>query len=147
MTQQIGLRPATPADSELCYQLHRAAMRGVVEAIWGWDEAEQRNYHRRGFDPASTRIITLDGHDAGVLIVHDRPGEIYLARIELHPDHQGRGIGTHLIRQLLAEAPVVLEVRTVNQRAHALYQRLGFREISRENGKIRMRAVSRRPAV
>ncbi|HJP80556.1 MAG TPA: GNAT family N-acetyltransferase [Pseudonocardiaceae bacterium] len=144
MTQQLGLRPATPADSELCYHLHRAAMREVVEAIWGWDEADQRGYHDRGFDPALTHIITIDGQDAGALIVHYRPEEIYLARVELHPDHQGRGTGTHLIRQLLAEAaarhqPLQLDVRTVNPRAHQLYQRLGFQEVSREDGKIRMR--------
>nr|WP_253668178.1 hypothetical protein [Streptoalloteichus tenebrarius]BFE98846.1 hypothetical protein GCM10020241_05220 [Streptoalloteichus tenebrarius] len=30
----IELRPATPADAELCYQVHHAAMRVYVDAIW-----------------------------------------------------------------------------------------------------------------
>ncbi|MCI2420721.1 GNAT family N-acetyltransferase [Saccharopolyspora sp. K220] len=149
----VGLRPATPADSGLCYELHRAAMRGYVEAIWGWDEAAQRDYHQRSFDPTCTRIITIDGRDGGVLIVDYRPAEIYLGRIELHPDYQGRGIGGHLIQQLLHEAatrhqPLILDVLTVNPRAYQLYRRLGFQEVGRygENSiKIRMRAEPARP--
>jgi ribosomal protein S18 acetylase RimI-like enzyme len=124
-------------------------MRGYVEAIWGWDEAVQRAYHDRGFDPAHTRVITIDGHDVGVLIVEYGPAEIYLGRIELHPAYQGRGIGTGLIQRLLREAAtrhqaLTLDVLTVNPRAHRLYQRLGFREVGRhgdDNVKIRMRAA------
>lgn len=148
---RTGLRPATSADRELCYRLHRAAMHDYVEAIWGWNEAEQRDYHQRSFDPAGTRIITVDGRDVGVLIVDYRPHEIYLGRIELHPDHHNRGIGSLIIRQLLREAairrqPVVLDVLSVNSRAYRLYHRLGFQEVGRhgKNGlKIRLRAEPR----
>jgi hypothetical protein len=31
----VALRPATPADSEFCFQLHKAAMGGYITAIWG----------------------------------------------------------------------------------------------------------------
>ena len=144
----VGLRPATQADSAECYLLHQAAMRPYVEAIWGWDERDQRAFHDRAFDPDHTRIITVGGHDAGVRIADYRPDQIYLGRIEIHPDYQGRGIGRHLIGQLLQEAaergqPVELDVLAVNPRARALYQRLGFHEINRhgpDNIKIRMRA-------
>jgi len=30
----VALRPARPADSEFCYQLHKAAMGDYVAAIW-----------------------------------------------------------------------------------------------------------------
>ena len=33
-----ALRPATPADSKCCFQLHKAAMGDYVTAIWGRDE-------------------------------------------------------------------------------------------------------------
>ena len=94
----IGLRPATPADSEFCFQLHKAAMGAYVTAIWGWDDAVQRDFHTRAFDPGQWQIITADGADAGLLIVEYHPAEVYLARIELHPDHQGHGIGATLAR-------------------------------------------------
>ena len=47
----VALRPATPADSEFCFQLHKAAMGDYVAAIWGWDEQRQRDYHTRSFNP------------------------------------------------------------------------------------------------
>jgi hypothetical protein len=90
------LRPATPADSEFCFQLHKAAMGAYVAAVWGWDEADQRDYHERSFAPDGWQIITVDGADAGILIVEYRATEVYLARIELHPHYQGRGIGAQL---------------------------------------------------
>ena len=144
----VALRPATAADSEFCYQLHKAAMGGYITAIWGWDEQVQRGFHARAFTPARWQIITADGTDAGMLDVEYRPGEIYLARIELHPDQQGHGIGTRLVSALLDEATekgqdLVLDVLTVNHRAQTLYQRLGMTEVARHgdnNIKITMRS-------
>jgi ribosomal protein S18 acetylase RimI-like enzyme len=145
----IALRPATPADSEFCFQLHKAAMGDYIGAIWGWDEQRQRDFHIRRFDPDSWQIITADGADIGMLNVDHRPTEIYLSRIEIHPDYQGHGIGTRLISALIDEAgqrgqDLVLDVLTANHRAHALYQRLGMKEVARhgdDNVKITMRSV------
>ena len=147
----IALRPATPADSEFCYQLHKAAMGGYVTAIWGWDEQVQRDFHTRAFNPGRWQIIAADGADIGMLDVEYRPGEIYLARIEVCPGHQGHGIGTRLISALIDEAgqkgqDLILDVLTVNQRAMALYQRLGMTEVARHgDGNIKITMRSTRP--
>ena len=147
----VALRPATPADSEFCYQLHKAAMGGYVTAIWGWDEQAQRGFHARAFNPGRWQIITADGADIGMLDVEYRPGEIYLARIEVCPGHQGHGIGTRLISALIDEAgrkgqDLILDVLTVNQRAMALYQRLGMTEVARHgDGNIKITMRSTRP--
>jgi ribosomal protein S18 acetylase RimI-like enzyme len=143
----IGMRPAIAADSEFCYQVHKAAMGDYVTAIWGWDDQAQRDFHTRAFNPDRWQIITADGEDIGMLDVEHRPGEIYLARIELDPRYQGCGIGTRLISALIEEAAqkgqdLVLDVLTVNHRAQALYQRLGLTEVARHgdnNIKITMR--------
>jgi ribosomal protein S18 acetylase RimI-like enzyme len=150
----VALRPAKPADSEFCFRLHKAAMGDYVAAIWGWDDQRQREFHDRAFTPGRWRIITANGTDVGMLDVEYRPGEIYLSRIEIHPDCQGRGIGTRLINMLLDEAgqdgqDLVLDVLTVNHRAYALYQRLGLQEVARHgdgNIKITMRSAGPRPA-
>ncbi|MEU1597490.1 GNAT family N-acetyltransferase [Streptomyces sp. NPDC005708] len=74
-----------------------------------------------------------------------------MARIELHPHYQGRGIGAQLIQSLIDTAAqrsqgLILDVLAVNTRAHAFYQRHGFREVARcgeNNRKIRMRFTHR----
>ena len=147
----VALRPATPADSEFCFQLHKAAMGGYITAIWGWDEQRQRDSHARSFNPGRWQIITAGGTDIGMIDVEHRPAEIYLARIEILPSYQGHGIGTRLIGALADEAQqngqdLVLEVLTVNHRAYALYQRLGLREVGRHGDgsiKIIMRSAGR----
>ena len=144
----VALRPATPADSEFCFQLHKAAMGGYITAIWGWDEQRQRDSHARSFNPSRWQIITAGGTGIGMIDVEYRPAEIYLSRIEICPEHQGRGIGTRLIGALIDEArqngqDLVLDVLTVNHRAQALYQRLGMTEVARHgdgNIKITMRS-------
>jgi GNAT superfamily N-acetyltransferase len=142
----VALRPATPADSEFCFQLHKAAMGDYVTAIWGWDEQRQRGHHARSFNPGRWQIITVGGTDVGMIDVEYRPAEIYLSRIEVHPSYQGHGIGTRLISALIDEArgkgqDLVLDVLTVNHRAQALYRRLGMTEVARPSEvKITMRS-------
>lgn len=142
-----GLRPATEADREFCFALHEAAMREYVAAIWGWDDAVQRDFFDQGWDPSITRIVSLDGRDVGVLKLEEGDDVTYLALIEIHPDHQGDGLGGRLVRDLVADAqrhgrPVELDLLAVNTRAAALYRRLGFVERYRHGDddiKIRMR--------
>ena len=151
-TPALALRPATPADTEFCYQLHKAAMGEYITAIWGWDEQVQRAFHDRAFNLRRWQIITTGQADIGMLDVDYRPGEIYLSRIEIHPGHQGHGIGARIISALLEEAQrtgqdLVLDVLTVNRRAQALYRRLGLTEVARHGDrgtKVTMRSVHHR---
>ncbi|MFE8950590.1 GNAT family N-acetyltransferase [Streptomyces sp. NPDC007856] len=126
-------------------------MGAYITQIWGWDDHVQRGFHTRVFSPGRWQIITVDDADAGMLHVEQRPTELYLARIELDPDYQGRGIGSRLIRTLLHQArrqdkDLTLDVLAVNQRAHALYRRMGLHEIARHGeNNIKIRMSSRPP--
>lgn len=121
-------------------------MGDYIAAIWGWDEKEQRDYHARAFAPGTWQIIVADATDVGMIHFERRTAEIYLSRLEILPDHQGKGIGTRIIQELQARAterrcPMTLDVLAVNTRAHRLYQQLGFTEIHRHGKdgiKIRM---------
>jgi ribosomal protein S18 acetylase RimI-like enzyme len=147
MSEALDLRPATDADRDFCFALHEATLREYVAAIWGWDDAVQRECFDRGWDPSITYIVTLDGADIGVLKVEEQAEIIYLGLIEIRPDHQGGGVGARLVQGLVADAArrgraVELDVLNVNTRATALYRRLGFVEQYRhgdDNIKIRMR--------
>jgi GNAT superfamily N-acetyltransferase len=120
-----------------------------VTAIWEWDEQVQRDFHTRAFHLDRWPIITAAREDVGMLDVEYRVAEIYLARIEIHPGHQGHGIGARIISALIDKAgrrgqDLVLDVLTVNQRAQALCQRLGVKEVARHGDnkvKITMRST------
>ena len=147
----IALRPATADDAEFFFDLHEASLGPYVDQIWGWDDDEQRAYLTRNLVLERVRVIVVDGVDVGRLDVEEGDDEVFLALIELAPDHQGRGIGGRLIRDILDRADgkrVTLSVLEVNRRAYQLYRRLGFTEVSRDGVapevRIRMAAGSKR---
>jgi ribosomal protein S18 acetylase RimI-like enzyme len=127
----ITFRPAAEADRDWLRELKHTTFREAVERQFGWDQAWQDDYFERTFDPAKSQIVQVAGQDAGVIGVERRPGELFLADIELAPQYQGRGLGTALIRDLQRQAaadalPITLQVLLENHRARSLYERLGF---------------------
>jgi ribosomal protein S18 acetylase RimI-like enzyme len=125
-----SLRQATAADYDFLYDLHVSAMREHITATYGWDEAFVQNHFRDHFDLTRSQIVVVNGREAGVVAVERRSSEVYLANIEVMPAYQGRGLGTAIIRDILAGAqaaglPVALQVLKVNP-ARRLYDRLGF---------------------
>jgi ribosomal protein S18 acetylase RimI-like enzyme len=66
------------------------------------------------------------------------PKLLRLIDIAMLPEWQGKGIGTHLIRDLIGERlPVVLHV-AIDNPARALYERLGFEVKAAEGIYLRM---------
>ena len=134
MLQRVSLRPATIKDAEFVFLVKKAALGEYIAQTWGWDEAFQREFHSRDYQPEETQIIAFNGQDAGWLVASESETECRLDDIYLLPEHQGLGIGSHLIRSLLADAarkskPMKLQVLKVNSRARLLYERLGFQVV------------------
>jgi ribosomal protein S18 acetylase RimI-like enzyme len=107
-------------------------MRAYVEATWGWDEAWQAEHFTQHWNPRAVHVIQSDDRDVGFLRVTKEPDRIVLQAIELLPEFQGRGVGSHVVRDLQQQATttgctLVLQVLKVNTRAKVLYERLGFR--------------------
>lgn len=148
----VALRPATGDDAEFFFSLHKCALGPYVDQVWGWDDDEQRALLTGRLVLDRVRVIVVDGVDAGRLDVEERDDEVFLALIELTPEHQGRGIGSRLVRELIDHADgksVTLSVLGVNDRAQRLYRRLGFTEVSRDGVapevRIRMAAEPVQP--
>jgi ribosomal protein S18 acetylase RimI-like enzyme len=132
ITMALVFRPALSSDGPLLYRLMREAIGPYVTQLWGWDEAFQQERWARVFDPSRWQIIADGRQDVGGLELEHRPDELYLANLLIFPEHQGRGIGTAVIRGLLSTShaegkPLRLQVLKVNP-ARALYARLGFVE-------------------
>ena len=124
------LRPATDTDREFLWDLLVATMKEYVAQTWGWDEEDQHRRFRENFPPARYRILVVDGNEVGAVAVERKPAEVFLASILILPEHQGKGLGTAVIQDILRDAeqlglPVSLRVLRVNP-AISLYERLGF---------------------
>jgi ribosomal protein S18 acetylase RimI-like enzyme len=127
------LRSARHDDRDFLYALNEATMREHVEHVWGWDDQEQVAFFEDRFHPDGWQVIEANGEAIGVLIVEESEDEIYLAEIQIAPAWQGRGIGSSVMRSLMKRAaasgkPLTLRVLHVNDRARALYERLGFQK-------------------
>jgi ribosomal protein S18 acetylase RimI-like enzyme len=136
----LRLRRATDADAQFCFTLHEAAMGPVVSAVFGaWDHDVQRALHEQWFDPNRVQILEVGDIPVGVLDVYERDDHVYLARIEVLPEWQGRGIGSSVVADIVATAASVrLDVFAVNVRARALYERLGFGVTAAHDARIEM---------
>ena len=138
------LRPATADDRDFVVRLTRAALGPYLAETFHWDEAALASYFADQFDPSGGQIVQVDGVDVGELLVEVRPGELFLARIALLPDWQGRGIGTAIVRGLIdcareLESALVLQVFTSNPRAASLYESLGFVRTEETDTDVSMR--------
>jgi ribosomal protein S18 acetylase RimI-like enzyme len=92
------------------------------------------------------QIITVDGVDVGWIQVAESPTEIRLQQFFISPDQQRAGIGTDVLRKLLAtwraaEKPVALNVLK-NNPARRLYERVGFSVVGEAGVKYEMKLSS-----
>lgn len=127
---RIIFRPAKDEDREWLWTLKRATMREYVAAVFGWEDEAQRRMFEAKFEPARLRIIQSEGRDVGLLEYEERADHFFLARLEILPVFQNRGIGSAVIGAVIetaqAEAKGVrLQVLRSNP-ARRLYERLGF---------------------
>jgi ribosomal protein S18 acetylase RimI-like enzyme len=136
----VHLRPVEDADRVFLVELY-ASTREAELAQVDWDEATKRAFvehqfnaqdaHYRGNYPGATLdVIEVDGVPAGRLYVHRGASDIRIMDIALAPAFRGRGIGTALLRELMAEADesgrkLSIHVE-LNNPARSLYDRLGF---------------------
>ena len=133
----VTTRPATQADYQFLYTLHKRALGPYVEATWGWDEASQGKLFRDAWEPTANQVVLLGGEPIGCLRVEAHDDHVFVDYIALIPEHQRYGIGASLMRQLQAAAatrglPVRRNVLTVNP-ARALYERLGFAVVGEDD--------------
>jgi ribosomal protein S18 acetylase RimI-like enzyme len=115
------LRLAQPQDADRLFVIHELAMRSLVEQVYGrWDDRVQRAMHSEWLRSSTVQVVENDDVIVGALHVRWEPDHAYLGRIELAPEHQGRGLGMRLISDLIDQATaqslneVRLEVWGVN---------------------------------
>ena len=134
------LRAATEADRDFLMEVY-ASTREAELAMVPWDAAAKRlfvehqftaqdRHYKQHYHDTSYDVIVADGEPAGRLYVARWQREIRIVDITLLPAFRGRGLGTWLLRELMAEADTTgrklsIHVERENP-ARRLYARLGF---------------------
>jgi len=139
-TGRVDLRPVCAADHAFLGQVF-ASTRAAELALVDWDEtvkdafirqqfAAQDRHYRAAYPDASFQVILVGGEPAGRLCVDRQPEEIRVVDIALLPGFRGRGVGTAIMEEVLAEADASRTVVTVHvlrdNPAQRWYHRLGF---------------------
>ena len=127
----ISFKPVSVSDGPFVETVYFETHRWIIEALFGWrgDDIEREKF-RESYDADNMKIILEGGIPIGWWTVQRSTSEIHLEAIYLLAAHQGHGVGTRLIRNLVAEAqaagiPVRLSTAKINP-ARELYARLGF---------------------
>lgn len=139
----LARRPATESDTDFARQVHHRAYREVVERQFGpWVEDEQDRFFAGDWAGGGFEIVLCDGTPCGYVCVEDRGDDVLVRELVLLPEFQGHGVGTAILREVIDLARsrrVRVRLGTFYQnRAVALYRRLGFQEIGRTQTHVLM---------
>ncbi|MDJ0910444.1 MAG: GNAT family N-acetyltransferase [Woeseiaceae bacterium] len=133
MTINYLLRDVEDGDIEWLCGLNDESYRDVIIRQFGnWDEDFQRQWFNKKWDrnrPA--KIVLVGSKPIGVIVLEQKDDHDWLDEILIKADYSGRGIGTSLIQDLIADARarnrrLRLRVLTENHDAKRLYERFGF---------------------
>ncbi|GAA4784485.1 GNAT family N-acetyltransferase [Microbacterium gilvum] len=120
------LRPALASDVGWIAELRADVLREDLARLGRYDPVRVRERFRSGFSPALTRVIVVDGEDAGSIAVRTADDGIWIEHFYLAPHLQGRGIGTGVLAHVLSAGGVHRLNVLQGSPARRLYERHGF---------------------
>ncbi|MEA2297907.1 MAG: hypothetical protein QOF77_843 [Solirubrobacteraceae bacterium] len=150
---RVSRRASAPADEPFLTEVFAGTREDELALLAAAPELQadfagsqsrlQQRVYAETYPGGAFEVVLLDGAPVGRLFVGRGDDEICLVDIALLPRHRGAGIGTHLLRELQAEAAatgatISLHVG-VRSQAQRLYRRLGFVVTAATEVHLRMR--------
>ena len=140
--RDIQMRPAKPEDLDFAWDLYRRLMKPLAEELLAWNDERQKAVVEPEIENGQASIIVVTGRQAGWLHVRETPRSVELCQIYILPELQNLGIGSLLLARLIEKTKrqgktLTLEIMK-NNRAKALYERLGFVQTGESDFKIGM---------
>lgn len=144
MTGVWRTRVADGGDRAAVWALYETALRGHIEAIWGWEASWQQADFARAFATSATLMIERDGVVCGYCQLDLHAPVVYLRMLVLAPEARSQGIGAALLRAILqrtraAGRSLRLRVFKVNEAAQRFYAREGWLAESSDDVAIYLR--------
>jgi N-acetylglutamate synthase-like GNAT family acetyltransferase len=138
---EYTLRRAGPDDIPYIYALRERTMKKQFAGTFGWNETQQRSMAEDHID--KTQIIMAKEQRIGVVKVLRENDRYLLHQIQVEPEYQGKGIGSHIISEFICLAeeeklPFDLWVIKI-AKAKTLYEKLGFKLIEEHEHNCLMR--------
>lgn len=105
-------------------------------AFLRWQFTLQRTHYANHYADSDFGIVECRGTPAGRLYLYRGAGDIRIVDVSLLPEFRGQGVGGLLLAAVFTEAAatdrsVSIHVEHFNP-ARRLYERMGFRELSRD---------------
>ncbi|MGW2825676.1 GNAT family N-acetyltransferase [Streptomyces sp. NPDC001443] len=124
------LRPAAETDIEVIAELRADVMRPDLERLGRYDEHRVRQRLRDSFSTRYTSVVMADREFVGCVTVRPRDDRLWLEHFYLAPSHQGRGLGSAVLRTVLGRTDAQGMTVGLNvlqgSPARRLYERHGF---------------------
>ncbi len=142
--ERLALRPVTSNDDEFLLSVyHSTRAEELAQATWQPGQLDafvksqfelQRAEYQARYPDAEYDLILVEDRPAGRIWLGRDAEEIRLLDIAVLPELQNRGVGTQLLRWLIAESKAAHKalrhmVFVMNNDAHRFYERLGFEVI------------------
>ena len=109
-------------ESELCGQCAELEA-ACLQTAWSRESIEHRG------ELCTYLVYVVDDAVAGICSYYDVGGERQLINIAVAEKYRRRGIGSALLRRMLADGSCAsLEVETGNTEAIRLYEKMGFKK-------------------
>lgn len=107
--------------------LAHEGLRPHIEALRPWNDEEEQAGFVAHFEPRAIQIIQVEHRDVGYFKLVNHGSHRFLEGIYLASSVRNRGLGTAVLKALMAEN-TALRLRVLHTNpARALYRRLGFR--------------------
>ncbi len=128
----LTFSPTTHSDVDRLVAIRVAAMRESLERVGRFDPKRARERFLASFDPALCRFIEADGVRVGFVLVRPQEDHLYLDHLYVEPEHQGKGIGAAVLREIFADADsqrIPIRVGALRgSESNRFYQRHGFEQ-------------------
>ncbi len=140
LSEIVTYSAVTAADFDDLVALRIAAMRESLESVGRFDPERARARLWQSFYPEHTYGIMLGGQRVGFYTLRPADDGYHLDHLYVHPNAQSRGVGSEVMRRLLALAdarqmPVRLGALR-DSASNRFYRRLGFLPTSEDKWDI-----------